>query len=70
MRCLLLFMLTACVLGSHFRGAIFMVRPNPGGGENEVSDILVLQLMPDSCGVNIDNSLRLLNIVPMGGISP
>ena len=37
-RCLLPFVLTACVLGSHFRGAIFMVRPNPGGGENEVSD--------------------------------
>ena len=33
-RCLLL---TACALGAHFRGAVFMVRPSPGGGENEVS---------------------------------
>ena len=37
-RCLLLYALTTCVLGTHFRGAIFMVRPSPGGGENEVSD--------------------------------
>ena len=27
-----------CALGSHFRGAIFMARPSPSGGENEVSD--------------------------------
>ena len=33
-RCLLL---TACALGDHFRGAVFMVRPSPGGAENEVS---------------------------------
>ena len=38
-RCLLMHVLTACVLGSHFRGAIFMARPSPGGGENEVSEI-------------------------------
>ena len=37
-RCLLLYALTERVFGSHFRGAIFMVRPSPVGGENEVSD--------------------------------
>ena len=41
-QCILLCVLTACVLGSHFRGAIFMARPSPSGGENEVSVIFYL----------------------------
>ena len=36
--CLLLYAMTACVLGDHFLGAIFMARPNPCGRENEVSE--------------------------------
>ena len=36
-RCLLLLLHVSATLGSHFRGAIFMVRPSPGGGENEVA---------------------------------
>ena len=39
-RSLLLLFYVSAALGSHFRGAIFMVRPSPGGGDNEVRVII------------------------------
>ena len=37
---LVLGLLALSVHASHFRGGIIMVRPLPGGGENEVSSIV------------------------------
>ena len=39
-RSLLLLLYVSAALGSHFRGAIFMVRPSPSGGENEVRVVI------------------------------
>ena len=42
--CVLLLGAAAGVLGSHFRGGIFMVRPQPGGNETEVKPTMYLRL--------------------------
>ena len=39
LRYMWLLVLGLSVHASHFRGGIIMVRPSPGGGENEVSSI-------------------------------
>lgn len=39
LRCLLLFYAAAGAVGTHFRGGIIMVRPQPDGRNNEVNDI-------------------------------
>ena len=39
-RCLCLLICISTGLGSHFRGAIFMVRPSPGAVESEVYYII------------------------------